>query len=108
MSKRERAEDIKSSLVIFDVTASISVFVLPLFDLFDSLASCMPGMNQGVNAFLRPNTLPIFENYNTRNLTSKYLSDGNAECHMELSSPSFTQLGKTSDLWNGLPLLPPY
>ena len=51
----------------------------------------MPGINQGVNAFLRPNTLPISENYNTRNLTSKDLSDGNAECHMELSSPSFAE-----------------
>ena len=39
MSKRERADDIESILDIFDVTATINMFGLPLFD---SVDSCMP------------------------------------------------------------------
>ena len=93
MSKRERADDIESIVDIFDVTATIDVFVLPLFD---SVDSCMPEISQAVKAFLRPNILPIpldAENYNTCNLSSKDPSAGKAECHMELSSPYFAELG---------------
>ena len=56
MSKRERADDMESILDIFDMTATINVFVLPLFD---SVDSCMSEISQAVKAFLRPNILPI-------------------------------------------------